>query len=371
MKIIISILLLICLSQCSDNPKPAGSKEIIIKEILNPVNVKFVLEKRILINDLLFPFLFAGEEELFLYGVSAKDSKTTLNIYDKAMNFLSPRSFFTGQGPGDLGAGAHFYKFDDQIYFADNTQQRVNIFDKDFNFKKFVMVGTGYVTLIRNGDYLLHAHMFQDEKKNLRVQKISLSTFPGLKEIKLKELEPYWPIDSRHRIIQFMENGFHYFCHQDVIYVLDQKSYNISTFNLSGAPLKSIKLDVKPKYLSDETREMWLRELRGREYDRIKEKVILTDYLQPAAFMIPMNKGFAVIRRESYVSPNCTEKPMVTADYFDYQLNLKGQIQLPCFWRIFELNYYPKTFQYKDGFLYLVSITEDEQYYFEKWRVIE
>jgi hypothetical protein len=373
-KTLIITLPLILLIHCKDSP-PDTLPAVIIKENLHPVNVKFVLEKRIPLTNINYPAIFVGDKEVFAYGFSMDDDNpkaALLEIYDKDLNFQAQKFFPYGQGPGDIGTGFHIYKSGDQVYIPDQTQQRVNIFDKDFNFKKFIISGSGIFTFIENGKYMIKSSTFNDYKHQKRIPKIALLSFPDLKKKLLKELEPHWPLDERGRIVQFAGTGFHYFYHQSIIYILEMKSYNISTYDLMGSPLKSVTVDVKPEHLSDEIREEWLKELRGGEYEQIKGRIFLPDVLQPASFMIPLGKGFAVIRRETYLL-NCRGKAMVTADYFDFQLNLKGQIQIPCFYRIFEVSQYyiPVSTQYNDGFLYLVGITDDEDFYLEKWQVLE
>jgi hypothetical protein len=83
--------------------------------------------------------------------------------------------------------------------------------------------------------------------------------------------------------------------------------------------------------------------------------------------MVPLGKGFVVVRRYSYAT-DC--QGMVEGDYFSYELEMKGKVKIPCFMLIFKLTNPPQTYKYHNGYLYLINESQDE-YRLEKWLVKE
>ena len=94
--------------------------------------------------------------------------------------------------------------------------------------------------------------------------------------------------------------------------------------------LKSVKVDVDMKKVTKEMAVKWLKELMGTSYR--ENRFAFTEYIQPASYMIPLEKGFVVTRREGY-SLQC--KGLIEGDFFDYHLKLLGKVQFPCCYRIF------------------------------------
>jgi hypothetical protein len=144
-------------------------------------------------------------------------------------------------------------------------------------------------------------------------------------------------------------------------------------FHLDGSLIHSVRVDVEKVPVLDSKREQWIKEHYG-EYQRPSVKFVFTDYVLPTSWMVPLGKGFAVIRRYGY-SRQCNG--MVEADYFNYNLEMLGKIKIPCFNRIFDLTLYviPRTAAYRNGYLYLVSKQidkdDDDLYIVEKWQVQE
>ena len=63
---------------------------------------------------------------------------------------------------------------------------------------------------------------------------------------------------------------------------------------------------------------------------------------------------------------------MLEADYFDFNLNMKGKVQFPCFMRFNRVSTgynWPNT-GFMDGCLYL-TVERGEDTFLEKWQVIE
>ncbi|HLP58437.1 MAG TPA: hypothetical protein VK186_06390 [Candidatus Deferrimicrobium sp.] len=351
-----------------------NSDEIVLEENSEPFNVKLVFAKKIEVPDLAYPSVYKTGKEIFIRGFSTeKDKKIIINIYDEDLGLSAQKEFNMGMGPGDLGDGCYVYKFADHIYIPDNTQMRVNIFDKDFNFIKFVsLINPRFlpITFIKNGEYFLGTCLNMTVPYQSIYQSYIVK-FPGLTKKQFHTLGPIntWTsnaVSKSKKLIIGEVPQFHYFYNNEMIYFIKPDDYQLYMYDLEGKLLKKVRVNVEKKKVPEDQKIAWLKEQVSAD---ILNRTILTDYIQPAAWMIPMAKGFAVLRRKGY-SRECNG--LVEADYFDYQLNLKGKIEIPCFYRIFELRsgYFTRTFQYHDGYLYLIT-EMDETLYLEKWKVFE
>jgi hypothetical protein len=139
-------------------------------------------------------------------------------------------------------------------------------------------------------------------------------------------------------------------------------------FDMKGNKLKQVRMDVEKQKVPEEKKKEWLFEQAGTY--GIK-RCDLTEEIQPVSWTVPLERGFAVIKRKGYTT-GC--RGLVDADYFDYELNLMGKTKIPCFYQIFKLKRlrFPATYLYHDGYLYLMYEDEEkEEYYLEKWKVEE
>jgi hypothetical protein len=85
--------------------------------------------------------------------------------------------------------------------------------------------------------------------------------------------------------------------------------------------------------------------------------------------MIPLRKGFAIIRRHNFEQYKDGE---VEADYFDYDLNMIGKIKMPYFYRYNSFRYpgYGYYKYYTGNYLFTIEDT-DENWKLKKWYVDE
>lgn len=355
------IIFLISLNHCNKN------EEIIeIKENNIQSNVKFINIKSIDISNIIDLRIHLHKNEVWVYGSSIKNEKQILlEIYDQDFKLISTKIFNKGQGPGDLGNGVLFFAFDSFIYAPDNTQKRINIFDKNFKFIKFKKLLHPFLPIlfVENGHNFLATELFYIDKRI--GYRINIVTFQGLIKKHLFEFGPYNYFE-KHKVLVGENPGFHYFHYRKKLYFINMKSYTIDIYNLKGKIEKSIKLKTEIKRVPFNKKSIWLKEQAG-SFGVSRGK--LADFIQPASWMVPLEKGFVVVKRDSY-STECSG--LVQGDYFNYQLELKGKVKLPCFLRIFHLTrgYFPRTFAYKKGFFFLVNEINGI-YKLEKWKVIE
>ncbi len=76
-----------------------------------------------------------------------------------------------------------------------------------------------------------------------------------------------------------------------------------------------------------------------------------------------------MIRRKDYMN-ECSG--MVEGDYFNFDLEMLGKVQFPCFFRVNRLmrGYLTRTTVHFDGHLYVTNEI-DEEYVLEKWKLNE
>jgi len=380
MKKSVPIMILICLVFSIHCNRDNRDKSKDIDEIvLNPkdevVNIEFTKEKRTLVTGIRYTRFFVYNEDvndrmyIYVHGYDAEEEKKLVaKKYDSHLNFISEKAFPFGQGPGDVGEGTTFCQAGDHIYGPDNVTRRVNIFDKNLNFIKFVKILDPVISTIftEGGDSFFAFH-----KKSVPegfTYNFIHSTFPTLKKKVVNCSGTLWLWDKRKKMIIGLQPELSFFIKKERVYFLNASDYRLIMFDLNGNKLKQVRLNINKPIVPKEKKKEWLFEQLGKFG---VDKCILVDKVQPASWAVPLEKGFAVIRRKDY-STNC--QGMAEADYFDYQLNHIGKINIPCFYSIFGLRHsrMPQTYHYQDGYLYLIYEDEEtEEFYLEKWKVEE
>jgi len=365
----IFILLIIVLFLLTWGCKTEGEtkiKPLVIKENPDPASVRLKMIKQVVVDDVVYNTLYVSENKIYVSGKSIKERVNLLKIFDLNLNHLENRSFPIGQGPGDVGGGTQFFFTPNQILVPDNTQERISIFDHNFKFIRFLIYDSGPITFINFGRHFLR-HKFTAAKGRQMVLEILLVSYPGLKKTRLYRYGPYERArDKNKRHILGNQSSFHYFGRGEFVYLLDKKEYTIGKYDLKGKLAKSIKVNFKKIDISGQNQKKWLIDLVGK---RIANRFVLYHKLLPTSKIIPLGKGFVVIRRKDY-NQDCTG--MVEADYFNFDLNLKGKVVFPCFMRFNRVSTgynWPNT-GYVANHLYL-TVEKGEETYLEKWLVTE
>jgi hypothetical protein len=370
--LLVTIILLAFLSHCKkDGNKDV--KEIVIDEKAIRLNLALEKVSSVKLPGIRFPNLSHDGAHVYAYGYSTIKGQqgVILRKYDGQLNVLSENMFPIGQGPADVGGGVHFYPGGDFIYAPDNTQARVNIFDKNFEFVKFVNL-QGYlpITMIKDGRYFLGTHWGINRSDGKDIYSVELVSFPQLKKTKLYTLEPRTAINSQKKFVFGKSSEFSYFYRNykntDRIYFVDMITYRVIVFDFNGNIIKNVRLNVEMKRVPPEMKNKWLREQASRQ---MVNRSKLTDWIHPVAKMVPLEKGFVVIRRKDYMS-ECSG--MVEGDYFNFDAELQGKVQFPCYFRINKLRrgYITRTAMSFGGHLYLANEI-NEEYFLEKWRLSE
>jgi len=370
------ILMCLVFSIHCNRDKSENIKEIVLNPKDESVDVEFTKEKSILFTGVNYGRLFIyneGSNGNFYIYVSGYDSETEkkerVKKYDSDLNFISQKEFPFGQGPGDVGTGTTFCQVGDYIYGPDNVFRRVSVFDKNFNFIKFVkMIGTVLsTTFTKDGDYFWGFESMWHQKGHTVY--LVRCIFPGLNRNRIHRIGTYWMWNKQKKHIVGKNPHLSFFIKKERIYFLNSADYRIIMFDMKGNKLQQVRMSVDKQRVPKEKKKEWLIEQTN---PRLAKKCDLTDIIQPASWAIPLEKGFAVIKRKDYIT-GC--RGLAEADYFDYQLNLLGKTRVPCFYQIFDLNSsyrMPESYSYQNGYLYLIYEDEEkEEYYLEKWKVEE
>jgi len=365
------LLCLIFLIQCS-NQKLPEVEETVLEEQTKFIDLQMSKEKSIDVSDVDYAYLYLDKGTVNVYGFSIKQTKgIVLKKYDRDLNLNFEKLFNSGQGPGDLGSAPHFFPYGEHIYVPDHTQRRVNIFDKKLNFIKFVKTPIAYLSPIftKDGKHFIGTEYLFDEKKR-QLFHIDIISFPELKKRRIHSFGPASLWNEKRIMIRGNCPAFDYFYRNEKIYLINMKTYQIMIFDLSGQMLKRVKVDVAPIPVPKEKEEAWLKD---QQHPSLLKTSKLADYVQPAAWMVPLGKGFVVIRRNSYNS-SCIG--LVDGDYFNYDLQLLGKVKFPCFFGIYKLRegFIMMVHKYDGGYVYLLDQDlheTDEEIRLEKWKVVE
>lgn len=367
-QILVAVVSLIFLSHCKSGKNDV--KDRILGEVDKPVNVKIRKVNHLSFHNLVYPRLFLFDQKVIVSGYDAnagKNEKKILKIYDQELNFVKRLELPVGQGPGDIGLGTTFSKAGDEIFAADNILRRIAVFDNDFNFKKIVKVNDSYLStqFSENGKFFYAIDMKYDKNKRIYYDLIRCS-FPSINKKIIHTVGPLWPFTQGKKVIVGAIPILSFFVRGEEVFFLNACDYRIIRINSKGNIVDKVRFNIQKQKVPQDKEREWLFEQQGNWGVNNCE---IAEFIQPASWIVPLEKGFVVVRRES-LSSTC--EGMVEADYFDFDLNPLGKIQFPCFFRIFEVKSIrmPDSCGFSSGYLYLIK--EDEQsndFFLEKWQL--
>ena len=332
--------------------------------------VKFYFEKRIKlksINNIISSY-DKGVIIQFYHGMKEQ----IIRMYDKDLNFLKEHKFRIGQGPGELGGASHFIFCNNRWYVFDKFQLRISIFDRDFRYIGMIKEKRIYPfpLVVENCKRIIA----EDSRYigNTKTQsRICYSDFPKQK-IKTVFYRPKIT-DFKNGKMYFAVTSFILIYHQGKIYYFNPSDYTISIINLKGEVIKGIRVNFKKIRTPKEKIDAWVHEYLKQP----RVKISFPDYIYPIGGVIKLNKGFVVIRRKGYNKQCYSINGYAEGDYFDYELNPKGKVNVPCFETIYcalltSVYWGRYKFVLKKSSFYIIKSDEDkEKTYLEKWRIKE
>lgn len=374
MKIIrvILILLPIFWIHCSD--KPDQPKNVAsIDENTQLINLKPIKEKDSLVDNIEFPQVFFEAENIDVYGFSLSDKSAQIVVrFGRDLNLISQKNIRIGQGPGELGDSTTFFFHDNQFFAMDNGLRCINIYDKDLNFINLVKVDFPFQSPIMSEDFKYFIYSRGNYARASVIDNtVCLSKYPGFDTTEIHSFPPVDGLTSKKEIILGI-GAFHYFLKDHFIYLLDKDNYILTKRETNGKIAKQVKVDYTPIAVPNSMKEEWLNEHINKQL-KSRFKRVLPDYVQPCAWIIPLQKGFVVVRKNGY-GTSCSG--LVDADYFDFDLNMLGKVKFPCFNEVFALrrHIFLNSCLFKNGSLYLlvkIEKEEGDEIKLEKWSITE
>jgi hypothetical protein len=364
------ILFLIFLSFCNSG-KHSRIKQVVTDINQEPVDVRFILKKTVHIPDLIEDsgFLFLNKEYIFLQGRFLPETDQFKIIqYDSELKKKNEFNFKFGQGPGELSDGTMFRAYGENFVTFDNVSARGTIYDKNFNLKEIFRVPRNFaVTLTDDGQkWLLTTQCMEKNNRRLWGYNLNTGDFPKEKIKKIFTIGPYLFRDKNYKFIIGSRPQFRYFVKSDKIYFVNLNEYIISIINFNGELLKQVKLNYERNKVTVEDKKRFFKETK---LDR--NRFTLFDYVIPGSTVIPLSKGFIVLRRNNYFRRTQDDGP-IAGDYFDFELNSRGTVKCPYFTRVNSLDtaFYRLCTGYMGGYLYLIT-NKDDDHFIQKWKIEE
>ena len=386
-KIIFTIVLtsLVILTHCdkakSSSQSDTANGNVAPKKMAlckNKANVAFDLETKIQVLDVADPKIAVSSynDRVFVYGRSLRGKKPEMlvRIFDKNLESVGEKVLIYGQGPGEVGATNILSLLKDSICISVNTNYVWNIYDADLNFlrvEKYKKDIESVFQLEENGSFFVDSNRVRDADRRFERYAFRIIDFPHMKDSKIIYNTNWFTIreegvisSKRPRTVIGKNSDHSFFYKNGYVYILLPNDYQILKVSLDGKISKNIVVDFEQKYFNSQEELDYLKEYRLNSNRFIFNKII-----PPASCTIPLDRGFIVTRRKDY-HINCSGE--IEGDYFSYDLESKGKVNVPCFFKVgrMKLRWMLHTYKCEDQKLYLVN-EEDEIFFLEKWRVIE
>jgi len=371
---LVSILTLSHCNKSVNSRKPVDTEEIKIDEQKN-ADARFVLEKSVEADFIAYARITVSpwQDKIILYGLSADDNKKQMLVaqtYDKTLRFIGGKTFFFGQGPGDVGNFNMISIGKDRIFISENSNDRVSIYSNDWTYQTSLRhrVEVDAFEIFDNGKIFI-GPLIIGEKNNRFAYSFLLGFIPGFKTKHLFTTDPFFlHADSGNspKLLIGGDDEYSSFYNNNEAFILICDKYRILKFIGSGEKLRDIVVKVPVIKTDHSRRDEYLKELG---FSKERNPFEVNDTVNPAITMIPLMKGFVVLRRHEFASA-CGDG--IEADYFSYQLEYLGKTKVPCSSKL--LRYITgrthECAKYDNGFLYLID-EKEESITIEKWKVME
>lgn len=352
-----------------------GKEKTEIQEITenrSDAKVTFNLEREIELPNIYFACMDLRGDNLLIDGYDIQNKNACL-IYDLNLNLIKSFSIPWGQGPGEISDAGNLFINENLIYAIDNQNLRISIFDFNENMKVIKINRLkDYIFLpcfSENFNYIAFSKMEWIKNQKVRCP-IYCAKFPSWENTcKFDEVISKNRLDINNRITLGVNSFVDYFFKNNYLYTLDMTRYILTKTEINTRKAKKKRVNFKPVKInvSVSEKERIIKMLMGRI--AYLSRCTLSENLVPTSWMIPLGKGFAVIRRHNYEQDKEGE---VEADYFDYDLNMMGKIKMPYFFRYNTFRFAgPGNYKYYTGnYLYTIEDT-DENWKLQKWYVDE
>ncbi|MGE5343594.1 MAG: hypothetical protein ACM3SY_19165 [Candidatus Omnitrophota bacterium] len=369
---IVFLISIVTLSYCNKSDhkgKGIPTEQVKIDE-RRMANVRFTLKKRLEISYIGYPRIAVSpyQDKIIIYGLSTKkeeESRLVAQMYNKNLEFINERLFHFGQGPGDAAAFNVFSFSEDKILMSENSNTRVSIYNSNWDLVdiKKHRLSLDSFEISENGTIFIIGERHWDDKWDY--YSLRLGSIPSF-EIKTFFTAGPFILHKNKKTIWGELTEYSWFYRNKEIYVLDCGKYRILKFDSSGRKLKDVQFIVKKIKTDHSLDNEYFVQNNIQQYIK---RFRFSDTVDPAASIIPLSKGFVVVRRYSYLA-DCSD--MIVGDYFSKDLKHIGKVKIPCFESALQIHggRRNESFKYDNGFLYLVLSREDSDW-IEKWEVHE
>ncbi|MGE5343575.1 MAG: hypothetical protein ACM3SY_19060 [Candidatus Omnitrophota bacterium] len=377
-KLLIGALLImtILLAYCSKNINSGDetpSKTITIDET-KMSKVRFLLKSSVESDFIAYPRIAVSpyQNKVILYGLSSTNESSELvaQTYDKSLRLLNRKAFLHGQGPGDIGNNNIISIGKDKLMISESSNSRVSVYDSDWK----------YQTSLRHNFEADAFEIYEDGNlfifKELNYKGDKESTFFAVGSIYDFKLNRFFTTEDYFRYVAIGgvkkylmgENTTHsWFYKNKRMFILDCGNYRLLQFDTKGKKIKDIIVKIKKKKTDQSMSDQYFRDIGLYKF---RNRFRFSDTIDPAAGMIPLSKGFVVIRRQDY-SDNCNG--FTEGDYFSDELKYIGKVNVPCYYNLllpFLESRKNESGKFDNGFLYLIQ-ERDDKTVIEKWEVFE
>ena len=347
-----------------------------INENSSDAKVTFTLEREIELPNINYACMSLGKDNLLISGYNMLDKTTCpINLYDLNLNLIKSYSLPIGQGPGDISQMSFLYIVENLIYAIDLQNLRICIFDTNANMKLLKinrlkeLIFLPYLS--EDFNYIAFSKMEWIKSQKIRCP-IYWAKFPSWEApCKVDEIISNNKIDKNKKLIFGEYPYVDYFFKNNYLYTLDMGQYILTKTELNSGKAEKKRVNFKPIKINVDVaeKERIIKMLMGTRENPVE--YTLADSLVPTSWMIPLGKGFAVIRRHNFEQDKAGEVD-VEADYFDYDLNMIGKIKIPYFFRYNSFRF-PGLSYYKayTGNYFFTIEDSDENWKLKKWLVDE
>jgi len=380
LRILILILLsIIILNHCNNNPTHESQNfcERVTIDENKKANVQFRLIDAVQTDFIAYARIAVSprQDMIILYGISTQKNekqKLIARTFDKSLKFIREKTFFFGKGPSDVGNFNIISIGKDYIYISENSNSRISIYTNDWIYKNSIKFKSAMdaFEIYSNEKVFLNCDYtaFED---NLFAYTFLLGSFPELKTKVLFTADPFLlQVESgNHTKLVIGTGEYSFFYTNNEAFILICDNYRLLKFDNTGNKLNDIIINVKKIKTNHARDDEYLKEFG---YSQQKDRFVLSDTVNPAATMIPLKKGFVVIRRYDFYS---SYQDWLDGDYFSYKLEYQGKISVPFspYLIMYMMGRTHEFTKFDNGFLYLIKEKEDEDdmLTLEKWMVIE
>ncbi len=319
-----------------------------------------------------------NENELILLCSKGEKGGHGVLFYDNELNLTKRKIIKNGEGPGEVTRYPFLLGSKNKLFLINNIRNRLTILDYNFNIleeKKYNNKGAGMwgfaMYLIKNNTEILHLSDVWKEKLRFGNKKKSHDSYAmrtlNIKDCSINILRSEDIMNDTKRRWMF-GIGVHWTVHNNFIYFVDLKDYIVSKMDFNGKVLKKIKIEHEEKEFSQDQLDKWRIEQKGDPSSA--KKWSFPKKLWSASFICKIKDGFAIGRREDY-SPK--EREYITADYFTWDMEYKGKINLPLYgfsnFPVIEERVDYRSF-YKEPYFYTVKEDEEADFII-KWDIVD